>query len=102
MLSNQTHPSDLGGFLTSPNHKMRSYFEAEMGLTYGKMPVPPKELCVSAGGWGVNLPRERSSSQWIFFWFGEAFYFEQKGYFISSSYIEIYSPPSCMGLLEKE
>jgi len=31
---------------------MRSYFEAEMGLTYGKMQVPPKELCVSAGGWG--------------------------------------------------
>ena len=38
---------------------MRSYFEAEMGLTYGKMQVPPKELCVSAGrgctGWDVEL-----------------------------------------------
>ena len=27
----------------------RSYFEEEMGVTYGKMQVPPKELCVSAG-----------------------------------------------------
>ena len=73
-----------------------------MGLTYGKMPVPPKELCVSAGGakakvGGVNLPRERSSSQWNF-GFGEAFYFEQKGYFIYKfhvhKYIYIYSSPA--------
>ena len=28
---------------------LRSYFEEEMGVSYGKMPVPPKELCTPAG-----------------------------------------------------
>ena len=38
------------GQIFDPEGAARSYFEAEMGcLTYGKMPVPPKELCVSAG-----------------------------------------------------
>ncbi|CAJ1431194.1 unnamed protein product [Effrenium voratum] len=28
---------------------LMSYFEEEMGVSYGKMPVPPKELCTPAG-----------------------------------------------------
>lgn len=60
-------------------------------------------MSLQAGGAKVGawLPRERSSFQWNF-GFGEAFYFERKRYFISSSCTEIYSPPSCMVLLEKE
>ncbi|CAE7765191.1 unnamed protein product [Symbiodinium sp. CCMP2456] len=28
---------------------LMSYFESEMGVSYGKMQVPPKELCIAAG-----------------------------------------------------
>lgn len=47
----------MWGRFSGPCTAVRSYFEAEMGLTYGKMPVPPKELCISAGR-GGEVSRE--------------------------------------------
>ncbi|CAE8695348.1 unnamed protein product, partial [Polarella glacialis] len=51
-------------FPTDIKALLMSYFEAQMGFQYGKMQVPPREMCTVSRGLSMSTPGGQMIGPW--------------------------------------